>query len=273
MAMSSLHDSIAALARHGEEYRIEAPEPWAQGRTLFGGMTAALSHAALRLAHGDPGPLRSAQFTFIGPATGQLAFRPTLLRRGRSSAIVGVDCWNEEGLVARSTFSFAGPRESAVAHDLSPRMAVPPPESCAPFHRTTRPLKGFLGQFEFRFAAGSRLFEDTTGGGGRPEFAVWVRFREAVGEDRITALLALADALPCAAMAHFPKPAPLSTLTWSADFHQPLPEGGGLLPEDWHLVWSSSEAAADGYSIQNMRVFNAEGVPLLSARQLVAIFV
>ncbi len=261
--MSSLHDSIAALSEQDGEFRIEAPEFWAQGRTLFGGMTAALSHAAIGRAFGDLGPLRNAQFTFVGPATGQLAFRPVLLRRGRSSAIVGVDCWNEDGLAARSTFSFAEPRESAIVHDHSPRMAVPPPQDCEPFHRTTKPLKGFLGQFEFRSAAGSRLFEP----GGLPEFAVWVRFREATGEDRVTALLAMADALPCASMAHFPKPAPVSTLSWSADFHQPLAQSG-----EWHLVWSSSERAADGYSIQNMRVFSADGTPLLSARQVVAIF-
>lgn len=271
--MSSLHDTIATLSPHSlpddaVEYRIEAPELWAQGRTLFGGMTAALSHAAIARGFGDLGLLRNAQFTFVGPATGQLSFRPALLRRGRSSAIVAVDCWNEEGLAARSTFSFAGPRESVVAHDHSPRMDVPPPEGCEPFHRTTKPLKGFLAQFEFRFAAGSRLFEP----GGHPEFAVWVRFRDGAGEDRITALLALADALPCASMAHFSKPAPVSTLTWSADFHQPLAEGDAAASAGWHLVWSSSEVAADGYSIQNMRVFSANGAPLLSARQVVAIF-
>ncbi|MCE7795344.1 thioesterase family protein [Sphingobium sufflavum] len=282
--MASLHDTIATLAPYrlteggeadAEAYRIEAPELWAQGRTLFGGMTAALSHAAIRRAHGDLGPLRNAQFTFVGPTTGPLSFRPALLRRGRSSAIVGVDCWNEDGLAARATFSFAGPRESAIAHDYSPRMDVPPPDACEPLHRTSKPLKGFLGQFEFRFAAGTRLFEGGAsaeeGGArsdGRPEFAVWVRFREDAGEDPITALLAMADALPCAAMSHFPKPAPVSTLSWSVDVHQPLAQSGG-----WHLVWSSSEAAADGYSIQNMRVFNAEGVPLLSARQVVAIFI
>jgi acyl-CoA thioesterase len=201
-----------------------------------------------------------------------LAFRPALLRRGRSSAILGVDCWNEEGLAARSTFSFAEPRESAITHDYSPRMDVPAPEACEPFHRTSKPLKGFLGQFEFRLAAGSRLFEPADEGS-RPEFAVWVRFREGAGEDRVTALLAMADALPCAAMAHFPKPAPISTLSWSADFHQPLADSDAAAGSDWHLVWSSSERAADGYSIQNMRVFNADGVPLLSARQVVAIFV
>jgi acyl-CoA thioesterase len=265
--MPSLHDSITALAEQDGDYLIEAPEQWAQGRTLFGGMTAALSHAAILRAYGDLGPLRNAQFSFVGPASGPLAFRPTLLRRGRSSAIVAVDCRNEEGLAARATFSFAGPRESVVAHDYRPRMIVPPPEECDRFHRTTKPLPGFLAQFEFRFASGTRLFEGVADSA-PPEFALWIRFREAAGEDRVTTLLALADALPGAAMVQFPRPAPLSTLTWSVDFHQPLADAS-----EWNLVWTSSEVAADGYSLQNMRVYNAAGDPLLSAQQVVAIFI
>jgi acyl-CoA thioesterase len=261
--MTSLQESIARLTPDGDDYCIEAPELWAQGRTLFGGMTAALSHAAILRAFGDLGPLRNAQLTFVGPAFGHLAFRPQLLRRGRSSAIVSVDCWNEEGLAARSTFSFAGPRESMVAHDHSPRMDVLPPDACEQLHRSDKPLKGFLARFELRFAAGSRLFTSE----GLPEFAVWIRLREGGGEEPVTALLALADALPCAAMTYFSKLAPVSTMAWSVDFHCPLAESGG-----WHLLWSSSEAAADGYSIQNMRLFNAAGEPLLSARQVVAIF-
>ncbi|HEX7856477.1 MAG TPA: thioesterase family protein [Sphingobium sp.] len=261
--MSSLHETIAMLAQDGEDYRIEAPELWAQGRTLFGGMTAALSHGAIGRAYGDLGPLRSAQFSFIGPASGQLRFRPELLRRGRSSAVVGVDCWNEEGLAARSTFFFGAARESAVTHDYMKRLDVPPPEECEPFTRTSKPLTGFLARFETRLAAGSRILQP----GNKPEFAVWARLRDGEGGDPVTALLAFADCLPCAAWVDFPKPAPVSTMSWTVDFHHPLPPSRG-----WHLIWSSSEAAAEGYSLQDMRVYNAAGEPLIAARQAVAIF-
>lgn len=261
--MSSLHETIATLARDGDDYRIDAPELWAQGRTLFGGMTAVLSHGALVQAFGDLGPLRSAQFSFVGPASGQLRFRPELLRRGRSSAVVGVDCWNEEGLAARSTFFFGAARESAVTHDYMTRMEVPPPDACEPFHRTSKPLTGFLARFETRLAAGHRILQP----GNKPEFAVWARLRDGDGADPISALLAFTDCLPCAAWVDFPKPAPVSTMSWGVDFRQPLPATGG-----WHLIWSSSEAAEEGYSLQDMRVYNEAGEPLIASRQVVAIF-
>lgn len=265
--MPNLAETLARLAREGEEYRIEAPEEWAQGRTLYGGMTAALSYSAVCRTYDALAPLRSAQFTFAGPATGQLRFRPELLRRGRSTAIVGADCRNAEGIAARATFVFGAVRESAVAHDFTPAFDVPPPEECAPFHKTTKPLQGFLSRFEFRLASGARLFEAEK----KPEFAVWVRFRDGEARDRVASLFALADALPCAAMAHFPRPAAVSTMTWAIDFHRPPGEALGET-DAWRLLWSSSESTAEGYSMQNMRVYGLSGEVLASGRQLVAIF-
>ena len=261
---ASFQETLDSLTPDGAALTIDAPEDWAQGRTLYGGMTAALAYRALEGAYPALPPLRSAQFTFIGPAAGTLRFTTEILRQGKSSAVIGAECRNADGVAARATFVFGTPRESVIAHDLTPRDIVPRPEACEPFHKTSKPLPGFLGRFEFRSAAGSRLFEPEN----RPEFAVWVRFRDGAGDDPVAALLAIGDALPCAAMATFPKPAPISTMTWQIDLHRAPPEGDG-----WYLVWSASEHAADGYSVQNMRVCDAAGDPIATARQVVAIFI
>jgi acyl-CoA thioesterase len=267
--MSTLATTLSNLTKQDGDYIIEAPQEWAQGRTLFGGMTAALSYTAILRDHVDLGPLRSAQFTFVGPASGQLRFQSRLLRRGRSAAFIGAECWNAESLAAQSTFVFAESRESEVLHDYTPPMNVPPPEDCSRFHQTDKPLTGFLDKFEFRFAGGSRLLSRT----GRPEFSVWVRLRDPNDVDPVAALLALADALPCAAMSAFSKPAAISTVTWAVDFHGRPAETPPIDAGGWHLVWSSSESAADGYSLQNMRVYDRAGTPLISSRQLVSIFI
>jgi acyl-CoA thioesterase len=261
--MASFRQTMESLAKAGDDYVIDAPEEWAQGRTLYGGMSAALCYEALKREQGDLGPLRSAQFTFIGPASGRLSFRSSVLRRGRSSAVASAECRSAEGVATQSMFVFGAARESQVAHDFAPRFDVPPPEQCEPFHKTSKPLPGFLAQYEFRLAAGARLFETDK----RPDFAVWVRFREDEGSDAVTALLAMADATPAASLVSVPKLAPVSTMTWQVDLYQPLADEGG-----WRLLWSSSESAADGYSIQNMRVCSRSGAPLISSRQVVAIF-
>lgn len=261
--MTSLASVLGSLVAEEGGWRIDAPEAWAQGRTLYGGINAALTYAALVRTHGPQPPIRSAQLAFVGPAAGTLDFRSEVLRQGRSSASFATECRNREGVAARGTFVFGAGRDSAVTHDFAPRLDVPAPEDCPRFHKTDKPLPGFLGRFEFRLATGARLFEPEK----KPEFAVWVRLVEGDSDDAVVNLLAIADALPCAAMASFPRPAAVSTMTWGIDFHHPARTVGG-----WHLIRSVSEQAADGYSLQEMRVFDRRGDALVSARQMVVIF-
>ena len=61
---------IAAMRTRGDEYTIDLPADWLQGRTAYGGLSASLCLEAALRAHIDLPPLRSAQFCFIGPATG-----------------------------------------------------------------------------------------------------------------------------------------------------------------------------------------------------------
>lgn len=260
----SLRQTVERLAREGEDFAIDAPENWGQGRTLYGGMTAALSYEAAKHEHGDLGQLRSAHFTFIGPASGRLRFRSEMLRKGRSSAIVSTDCRSEEGAAARSIFVFGGPRESVITHDFTPRPDVPAPEACEPFHNSRKPVRGFVENFELRIAAGSRMFQP----GEKPEFVVWARLREDDGADPVTALLATADSLPPAAMVSFPNVAFISTMTWAIDLFQPP-----ALSSGWRLVSSSSEHASEGYSLQSMMMWDETGEPLAAGRQVVALFI
>lgn len=263
--MSSLRAVVETLVPEGDGFVIEAPPDWSQGRTLYGGMTAALAHEAVRRTHADLGPLRSAQFTFVGPASGRLRFTSTLLRRGRSSALIAADCFSDEGQAARAAFVLGAARESKVAHELLPKPDVPAPDACSSFRKegvAARP--GFWNNFETRLASGSRLLDSEAT---KPEFAVWTRFLDTGGADPTTALLALADCLPPAAMVVFPQPAPISTMTWTVDVAR-VPQR----LDGWSLLWATSEQAANGYSVQNMAMWTEAGELIAAGRQSVAIF-
>ena len=70
-----------------------------QGRTTYGGLTAALSlESALELV--EDVPVRSAQIAFVGPVGGDIVISPTILRRGRNSVFVSVDVVGEQGVAA-----------------------------------------------------------------------------------------------------------------------------------------------------------------------------
>ncbi len=260
--MSSLSEVLQSVVADDGVFRLQDAEGWTQGRTLFGGMTVALcAHVAGR-AFADLPPLRSLQVAFVGPAAGPLTFEARELRRGRSATIVSVDCASEQGLAARALFTYGAARESAVAHDRAvPAPAVKPAEDCPPFHDPARPNPGFFQKFDIRHAAGSRPMA-----GGEPDYLAWVRLKNETGVDPAIALLAVADSLPPAAMAVFPAPAPISTMTWSLDLAQPVPGAG------WRLVSSSSEQSAEGYSVQAMVLWDETGRRVAVARQVVAVF-
>ncbi|MDF1855263.1 thioesterase family protein [Pseudooceanicola sp.] len=260
--MATIGEILADCTGTGMETRVMARPEWMQGRTLLGGLTALLQVHAAQRAFPDLPPLRSAQFAFSGPAVEELVFTCELLRRGKNSAVISVDCRSGETLAARALLTFAAPRPSTVVHDLKPAPQVIPPEEAPGFHRPghTR-ASGFPENFELKRLGGRRPLE-----GGDCEIYIWSRLVDDSGIDPGLIPIALGDGLPPAAMVQLRDRAPVSTMTWSMDFFHPVAARG------WHILRSVSEQAADGYSLQYTDIWDAEGRRVAVARQMVAVF-
>jgi hypothetical protein len=262
--MTRFSELIGAISPNGETV---IPEDWRQGRTTYGGLSAALCVAgALRAVEGLPA-LRAAQFVFVGPAAGALRIAATVLRRGKSSVFVGVDLVGEAGLATRATLSFGAPRASVLSYRGCAAPEVPGPEAGRPFFpNAQRPA--FAAHFETRRAGKYAR----ASGPAEPDLLLWIRHNDPGARHGLAGLIALADALPPAAITMFPAPAPISTITWSVDVLEPDLVGAGSA-EGWHLMRSRGDHVADGYTSQHMVLWNELAVPLLLARQTVAIFV
>jgi len=261
--MTAFTDLLAAIKREGDDFRVTISDDWLQGRTAYGGLSAALCvEAAMRAVPGLP-TLRSAQFTLIGPAAGPLIMRASVLRRGKSAVFVGVDLSGEAGLAARAVLSFGVARNSAIAYEDLPMPKVTPLADSPPFFAEGRNPITFQQHFEHRIAGGTRPLS-----GGTPEYLIWYRHRDERARTGIVPLIALADGPPPAIMAMFPQFAPISTMTWSVDVLVDEP----ATTDGWWLIQSKAETAANGYSTQAMMVWNAQGKPVIAHRQNVAIF-
>ena len=148
--MVALQGILAALEADGEggSWRATIPESWLQGRTSYGGLSAAIAlHCAMR-SEPDLPPLRSAQVSFVGPLAGEVAIATTLLRRGKNAAFVQADVTGNARLGARCTFVFMRAIDSELRHDRPDRPDVAPP------HADEETLKGlpivpFTQNFEF----------------------------------------------------------------------------------------------------------------------------
>ncbi len=259
----SLSELLSGLAPDGSSaLSVEIPPDWLQGRTAFGGLNAALAARAARTVVGAENPLRAVQIAFLAPASGVLRYLPTVLRQGRSVTFVGVDAFSGDTLCARATLTYGQPRDTEVTHSRLTPPVLPAPAECAEIPLVPGVMPACLVHFELRFGAGSALLSH-----GEPEYTWWVRHRDAAGLDPEGALLAVADVLPPAVVVSRTGPGPVSSVTWTIDLAGPLPAGDG-----WYRLSTSSDHAADGYSLQAMACFAADGTLAALSRQTVAIF-
>jgi len=261
-ATTPFSDVLDQLTRIEGIFRAEPSENWRQGRTLFGGLSAALAVVAAQRAFADLPPLKSAQFAFVGPATGAVELTPKLLRSGKSSAFVEVSMLSEGETALRALLLFAHPRRSSHSYRSAPLPDVSPPGALPEFFDAPFAPR-FTSQFDARFAGGARAVS----GAEKPELLLWLRHRDPAVPNDVASVIALCDVPPPAAMTMFATPAPISTVTWSLDVI-----GDRLIGAGWHLTHVKADTSNVGYSSQSMTLWDSHGAPVLFARQTVAIF-
>src|SRR5436309_448364 len=141
--------------RDGDRVAFEITEDWAQGRTTFGGLIAALAVAAMRDVTGGDWPLRALQASFIGPVWRDLVVQVHLLRQGRHVRQVQATL-STQGKVAAVLLGVFG---EARASSARPLHAQRPPVAIAPEATSELPfIEGvtpdFIAHLDPRWAEG-----------------------------------------------------------------------------------------------------------------------
>ena len=104
----------ASLQDTGEGYLVDLPANWKQGRTAYGGLTAALMLAVTAQQFDDLPPLRSALINFVGPVTDSPRLNANLERRGRNVTSISANANIGEKVVGRADFLFGTARASDI---------------------------------------------------------------------------------------------------------------------------------------------------------------
>ncbi len=252
-------------ARDGS-YLGYIPEPWRQGRTAYGGLTAGLCLTAAQKQFPDLPPFRSASINFIGPVSGPPHFTSRLLRQGRNVTSVETLAKVGDDVVANTTFIFGGLRESAISVAY-PAPDAPLPDACELF--TPPEARGFAPEFFNRFE--TRVIQGARPMSGASEgyIRTWSRHTDPASREGAASLLTIGDALPPAASPLMAKIAPVSSVNWlfTVLTDEPQTQDGW-----WHLE-TKLTAATGGYSSQVMRIWNMEGELIAEGLQCVTIFV
>lgn len=261
--LTGFSDLLKKFAQDGEDFTIDLPEEWLQGRTAYGGLSAAFCLEVTLRSFSTLPPLRSAYFSFIAPAVGRLRVNATIARQGKSTCFTQASIFGELGVATQASFCFGHPRKLTPVYSNLPAPEALPPEHCPPFF-TWMNRPNFMQHFDGRLASGT----SPCSSGSQPEMLVWLRHRYQTPVDGAVALIALADVLPPAFFGLLSEPVPISTVTWAIDFL----DNDHLSTGNWWLVRSTAERAQDGFSTQVITIWSSDGRPVLSARQNIAIF-
>ncbi len=253
-----------SLQRSGETYSADIPPNWKQGRTMYGGLTAALMLAATHDHIDELPPLRSALINFVGPVKENPVLSAQLERRGRNVTNVSAVARNGDQAVGRADFLFGAARSSAIDIDF-PAPDAPSPDTCEPFTPQSSQdfVPSFFHNFDTRLIAGERPMMGEEG-----YIRTWSRHFDPAARSGIEALLCLADVLPPAAMPLMRKFAPVSSMSWIVNVLMDEPK----TQDGWWHVESKLTAARGGYSSQVMRVWNTNGELVIEGLQSIAIF-
>jgi acyl-CoA thioesterase len=253
---------ILADARAGDgELTAQIPDTWMQGRTAYGGLTAAIALEAALRSQPDLPPLRSTQIAFVGPLSGEVTVKTELLRRGRTAAFIEANVYGDGKLGLKALFVFMIGLESSIDYAETTRPEVPDYAEAAPARANPDP-KFFTNNLVYRH--GLPIEHRHT-----PDFLRWVRLKERDGLHPMVELMAIGDALPPAAMALFEKPGPISSMTWQINLLNTEP----ATTDGWWLSRSTADLARHGSSSQIMQVWNADRDLVITGMQSVAIFV
>ena len=260
--MTEFSTLLATMIRQGDTWHSNPTEDWRQGRTLFGGLSAALCLEACARLVPDLPPLRSAQIAFVGPSAGEATLVPTLLRQGKSVTFMACDLIADGAVATRSLFCFGGARPSGYSAEAARAPTVPPPGDCEPLFAGRGPT--FTQHLDQRFAGGHRPVT----GADKGDLMVWVKHLDPAAPASLASVVALGDALPPSTLARFTAPAAISTMTWHLDMIDPT----RFHPDRYVLLRSTDDAVGHGYAGQAMGMWDEDGAPILIARQNVAVF-
>lgn len=229
----------------------------------FGGLLAAHAATAMRLGLGIEAPLRTLNVQYLAAARygRPIAYRPRLLRGGRSVAFAAVEAGQGERTTLSATASFGRDLDSPVNSPL----AVPPPplDSLDPERQVHGPMAPhFTRHVEYRFESGPHILG---GNVGRPAMErLWMRDRAGAPLDEAR-LCYLLDALYPPAWTILTQPPGGASVDLRFDIlTDPTPDNA---PDGWAFFEFRMLDLGLGWTLDDVTVWGVDGAPLALARQ------
>ncbi|GAA5177395.1 thioesterase family protein [Niveibacterium umoris] len=265
MVLTPFSALIENRSHRGDTVFFELTEDWLQGRTAFGGVSAALAVQAMRDVAGAERPLRGLQTSFVGPVpAGPLRVDVRVVREGKAMRQVEAALKVGEDTACLLVGSFGLARQSTIGTFAPPQPAAPAPEALRAMPYVEGVSPAFTQHVEFRWAAGDAPFA----GGSARDMKVHLRLRDETIDHELLCVL-LGDAAPPVAFGHFDRPTMGSSVTWALEL---LHCASAPSPDAWWRHDTGMVAFSAGYSHERAELWTPQGELAAFGYQIVAVF-
>jgi acyl-CoA thioesterase len=240
-------------------------ETWSQGRSAFGGLTAALAVCAMEKALPAPMPMRSLMASFIAPLPpGKVSVHTKIVRQGKNVTQLTADVIADDVICLQAMGVFGNPRDTLA---VRPELEFNPAPRLQQEKLSERPgqMPPFLKYFEGSWTGGGMPFSGTRDISAQ----LWTKHRSDMSNFPVERIVSIADIPPPVILSHYTQPnVPSSSLTWSLEFVQP-PE---TIKDEWFYLDSVIDHAENGYCQQSSKIFSESGKLCALSRQCMVYF-
>ncbi len=262
---SDLAEILGALRDHPEN-RAKVSEHWSQGRSVFGGVAAALAVTAMRKEVAAERSLRSLMVSFVGPLQpGESKVDTRVLREGGNVTQASAEIIQNGQVCLQALAAYGKPR-AGLAIEIDHGFTADRPEPDTPLReQDPKRMPGFLRFYEGRWMDGGTPYS----GDAKNSIRIWAAHRGELTGFRDEAVVAVADIPPPVLLNRFTDTrTPSSSLSWSLEFVTP-PE---QIATRWFQLKFDIEWAANGYTQQSGTIFSEDGRLAALSRQTMVYF-
>ena len=261
---SQVQQQISSAQLHAS---LSAPVNWAQGRTLYGGISASLVYCGMRQLVAPEKVLRALNTSFIGPIEPDVPFRIelTILREGKNTSQLEGKIIQHGQVCLAALASFGLERKSAVKVANSRQHNMPAPKKANFLPMIPKVTPKFMGHFELAKEHGSFPFT----GSKSSDLGGWMRFKQAPAVFTDAHLVAIIDMWPPTVLQLLRWPAPASTMCWNLEFIHPHRE---FAADGWLAYHAHTLQADSGYAHTEANIWDGQGALVAISRQTVTVF-
>ncbi|RMG94929.1 MAG: thioesterase family protein [Deltaproteobacteria bacterium] len=252
------------IAGEDGSFTAELPDGWAQGRSIFGGLSAAYAVALGRKVADPRRRLRHFGATMMRPmAPGPVSGRVEVLRTGRTTQFVKARLLQDGAVALEAGLTYVVPEPVGRVEVEPPAPPpAPPPDGLPGFPPDDPFAPRFLANVDVRLAVPNVPFR----GGSEALLDGYCRFRQPFGAEE--GIVALVDIWPCPSLVLCRGPVPASTVTWSLHLLADPPE---RTHDYFRYIYRTFEGHG-GFHTAVGTLYDPAGRAVVHSEQLVAIF-